>query len=380
MYFKRLIEAPLKRSLFKKKVIILYGARQVGKTTLAKMILADHPDLSSTYINCDEADYRTLLSECDTSSRLREIFGNNRLIVIDEAQRVQGIGLKLKLAVDNFPDQQIIATGSSSFELSDHTSEALTGRSISFRLLPLSLTELELKNKVEANRRLESILIYGLYPEVALAPSLEEKKLLIDEISSSYLYQDVLRFQNLRNPELVRKLLVALALQAGSEVSYNELSSLLGVAKDTVAHYIDILERAFVIFRLPPFCRNLRSELGKLRKIYFDDLGVRNSLINNHNPLEMRPDVGILWENFVIAERRKQMMLPGHGGRMYFWRTYDRQEIDLVEDREGALSAFEIKWRQKAKKAPKGWTQGYPDAEWKIINRDNYFDLLGRET
>ena len=305
--FNRLVEASIKENLFKGKTIILYGARQVGKTTLVKKLLNELKDTSSLYINADEGDYRHLLNEAETSTALRQIVGDASLVVIDEAQRVKDIGLKLKLLVDNFPDQQIIATGSSSFELSSQIIEPLTGRALEFWLYPLSVGELLMQfDKVTANRMLESLLIYGCYPGVVNAPSINDKKFLVNEITSNYLYKDLLKFNNLKSPDMVVKLLSAIALQIGNEVSFNELGQLLGINKKTVESYVELLEKAFIIFRLGPFSRNQRKELGKLRKIYFYDVGVRNSLINNQNTLDLRDDVGKLWENFIVSEWKKK--------------------------------------------------------------------------
>lgn len=376
MYFPRTIEKEIKKNLFKRKIIIIYGARQVGKTTLVQKIVSDFTKVPTLFLNCDEADYQETLSRAGTSVKLKEIIGNYKLIVIDEAQRVSNIGLKLKLLVDNFPQIQVIATGSSSFELSDEISEPLTGRSRVFKLYPLSFTELAYKNALEANRALETLLVFGTYPEVQTVLSVEEKKETIKNIAANYLYKDILKFQNLKSAELVQKLLQALALQVGNEVSFNELGSLLGVNKATVAAWIEILQKAFVIFRVSPFSRNLRKELGKLRKIYFYDLGVRNALIRNFNPLAIRDDAGRLWENFVIAERFKTASNLRQESNFYFWRTYDQQEIDLVEEEEGRLFGYEIKLGKIAKKAPKAWREGYPQASWQAINRDNYFGFL----
>ena len=374
MYIKRTIEPLIKANLFKKSVIIIYGPRQTGKTTLVQKILQDQTKISSKYLNCDEADIQKILLEANTSTHLKQIIGEAKLVVIDEAQRVRNIGIKLKLLTDNFPDTQIIATGSSSFELANEVNEPLTGRSLEFWLHPLSI--LEIYNKEDGllfQRELETLLIFGSYPAVVTAPTLEEKKIAVSQISNNYLYKDLLKFQNLKSSEVVRKLLEALALQIGSEVSYTELGQTVGVSKQTVQSYIDILEKAFIIFKLGPFSRNLRNELRKLHKIYFYDLGIRNSLINNHNPLALRNDVGALWENFVVAERKKQENFTGNRLSLYFWRTWDKQEIDLVEEKGGKLLAYEIKWNKGRRKPPKAWAQTYPNSSFHTITKDNYF-------
>lgn len=373
MYIKRTIEPLIKANLFKKSVIVIYGPRQTGKTTLMQKILEEQTKVSSKYLNCDEADIQKILSEADTSTHLKQIIGEAKLVVIDEAQRVRNIGIKLKLLIDTFPDTQIIATGSSSFELANEVQEPLTGRSLEFWLHPLSTLEIYGKeDNLLFQRELETLLIFGGYPSVVTDPGLEEKKIAISKISNNYLYKDLLKFQNLKSSDVVRKLLEALALQIGNEVSYTELGSLIGVSKQTVESYIDILEKAFIIFKLRPFSRNLRNELKKLRKIYFYDLGIRNSLINNQNPLSLRNDVGGLWENFVIAERKKQENFTGNRLALYFWRTWEREEIDLIEEKGGKLFAYEIKWNKGRQKPPKIWAQTYPDSIFHTITKDNY--------
>ncbi|MBU0998092.1 ATP-binding protein [Patescibacteria group bacterium] len=374
MYISRLIEPIIQQNLFKGDAIVVYGARQVGKTTLVNKIIEDNSKLDCKYLNCDEGDIRKLLTEAETSDGLKRIIGDSKLVVIDEAQRIRNIGLKIKLLVDNFPDQQVIATGSSSFELANEIKEPLTGRSREFWLYPLSSSEIFKKGQnLEFSRNIENMLIYGTYPLVHFASSNEEKKIQIEKIVSNYLYKDVLKFQNLKSAEIVRKLLEALALQIGNEVSYNELSSLLGISKQTVENYVGILEKAFVIFKITPYSKNLRKEVGKLRKIYFYDLGVRNTLIDSLKPLSLRNDVGAMWENFVVGEKKKESNFVGNLKKLYFWRTYDGQEVNLVEEREGKLFGFEIKWSKTIKKSPKAWKDNYPDASWEVINKDNYF-------
>ena len=377
MYIQRLIETEVKASLYKGKIIIIYGARQVGKTTLVKKILSDLPGTESLYLNCDEGDIQKLFRDSITSTALKQIIGDKKLVVIDEAQRIKDIGVKLKLLVDNFPNQQVIATGSSSFELANEVIEPLTGRNIQFALYPLSLPELAgIWDNLEINRQLETFLVYGSYPAV-IEKSLEEKRSIILQISQDYLYKDILKFDNIKSSEIIVKLLQALALQIGSEVSYNELANLIGVNKQTIANYISLLEKAFIIFRLSPYSGNMRKAIGKLRKIYFFDLGIRNAIINNQNPLSIRDDIGKLWENFIISEKYKQQLGLGFKTNYYFWRTYDKQEVDLVEDIGGKLYGWEIKWSAKSKKPPKAWTK-YKNSTWQIINKENYLDLFSR--
>ena len=324
----RTIHPAVEAALYEGKVIVIYGARQVGKTTLCRTILRNHPE-NALYLNCDEPDIRAALTG-RTSTELRALIGSRTLVVIDEAQRVRNIGLTLKLLADNFPGVQVIATGSSSFALSNEVVEPPTGRKVEFRLLPLSAAELlTQESPLESRRLLERRRRYGAYPGVITS---DDPGAAILEISNSYLYRDALEYQTVKNPDALRRLLQALALQLGGEVSYNDLGSLLGLDKNTIARYVDLLEKAFVIFHLPPLSRNLHKELGKLRKIYFYDLGVRNALINNFNPLDLRRDAGALWENYFISERSKANVNWRHNVNLYFWRMHDRYELDYVEE------------------------------------------------
>jgi predicted AAA+ superfamily ATPase len=365
---RRTIQEAIEQSLFKGKAIIIYGARQVGKTTLI-MAIQNAAAVPSLFLNCDEPDVRRALSD-KTSTELKMLIGNNKLVLIDEAQRVGTIGLTIKLLTDTAPDIQVIATGSSAFELSSRIEEPLTGRKREFRLYPFSLTELGQKySPLELNRIVERCMIFGLYPEIINAPEAAETALR--EIARSYLYKDILTFQQIRNPEALERLVQSVALQTGNEVSYNELAQQVGVDKKTIESYLRILEQSFVIFRLGSFSRNLRNELKKSRKIYFVDTGIRNAVINNLNPPELRNDVGGLWENFVIAERMKrnhnQQLFPN----TYFWRSHQKQEIDYLEERNGELKGYEIKWREKRMKVPTGFSAAYPDCPVSLINREN---------
>lgn len=375
MKYKRLVQDAIEQSLFKEKIIIIYGARQVGKTTLVKTIQEKYID-TSLYLNVDEPDIRASL-EGKSSTELFKLFGEKKFIIIDEAQRVKNIGLTLKLIIDNNPGIQVIATGSSSFELSNSISEPLTGRKFEFHLYPLSIQELRSKyNTLELNRVLENFLLNGMYPEVVNLPT-NDAKSRIQEISKSYLYKDILQFQDIRNSDVLEKLLQALALQIGNEVSYNELANLLGIDKDTVSRYIQLLEKAFIIFSLKPYSKNLRKEIGKLRKIYFYDLGIRNSIINNFNPLNLRTDIGALWENFLISERIKFNNNSSRIVNNYFWRTYDKKEIDYIEDENGKLSGYEFKYSDDKYKNASDFLNSYKDSTLKLINKDNYLDFIG---
>ncbi|OHA24361.1 MAG: ATPase [Candidatus Taylorbacteria bacterium RIFCSPLOWO2_01_FULL_44_26] len=372
---QRHIQKAIEEGLFKNKVIVIYGARQVGKTTLVKEIQKKYKD-QSLYLNCDEPDIKDALTD-KTSTQLKAYFGNSRLVIIDEAQRVKNIGLTLKLAFDTFPDIQIIATGSSSFDLANKVVEPLTGRKREFFLPALSVAECTgLSSPVEFKRMFESRMIFGMYPGVVLGDSREERK-NIEEIARSYLYKDILEIDTIRNPEGIKKLLKALALQIGNEVSYNELALTVGINKRTVEKYIQILEQAFIIFRLKPYYKNARNELTRLRKIYFYDLGIRNALINNFNAFDSRNDIGAMWENFVISERMKKNNLSGMAISSHFWRTIDGREIDYLEENGNILSAYEIKWSGNGFSAPKVFSDNYPQSTYAVITKENLFDFVG---
>lgn len=373
MKFKRTIQSKIEKCLFGGKVIVIYGARRVGKTTLVREIEAKHANIA-LYLNADQPDVRESLTN-KTSTELKEYVGRYTLVVIDEAQRVQNIGVTLKLLVDNYPAIQVIATGSSSFDLSNIVVEPLTGRKYEFTLYPLSVEELaQAYQRIDLSRLLETHLLYGSYPEIITAT--EAKERLIRDIADSYLYKDILEYQQVKSSATVQSLLEALALQVGNEVSYVELANLLHIDKNTVSRYVDLLEQAFVIFHMRPLSRNLRKELGKLRKIYFYDLGIRNALIRSFNPLSHRTDTGAVWENYIISERVKWNGNHGRDPLRYFWRTYDQQEIDYIEEEGGSFSASEIKWTKARKKAPKAWRDGYPGASWNVITKDNYLNYL----
>ncbi len=376
MIIQREIQDDIENNLFKQKAIIIYGARRVGKTTLVKDI-KKRINVSSLYLNCDEPDIKNALTD-KTSTELKSFIGNNKIIIIDEAQRVRNIGITLKLFVDNFKEIQIVATGSSSFDLSEKIMEPLTGRKFEYFLYPFSISEIKsIYSPLEINRLIEKRLIFGMYPEILLDEKNSERNL--KELARSYLYKDALEYQNIKNHEILEKLLQALALQLGNEVSYNELSEILGIDKKTVQSYITILEKAFVIFRLNPFSRNLRNELKKLRKIYFYDTGIRNVILNNLNPAYLRNDTGALWENFLISERIKNNSNNAKDKNVYFWRTHKKEEIDYLEEEGGKLSAFEFKFnRVKSKKikVPLEFQNAYKQSSFKIIDRNNYSEFI----
>ncbi len=373
MVIKREIYPRIQKALFRKKAIILYGARQVGKTTLLREIEKQY-GARSLYLNCDEPDIRSRLTE-KTSTELKAFFGKARLVLIDEAQRVRDIGLTIKLIVDTLPEYQIVASGSSSFELSNRVSEPLTGRAYEFHLYPFSLSELlAASSDLDVLRLLERRMIVGMYPEIVVNDRAAENHLA--SIAQSYLYKDVLEYHQIKKPEALEKLLQALALQIGSEVSYSELAMLVGVEKQTIQQYIHLLEQAFILFRLPPFRRNLRTELRKLRKIYFVDVGVRNAIIKNMNPLNIRQDVGALWENFIMSERMKRNANRGRFVNAYFWRTHAQQELDYLEEEGGELRAFEFKWSSSKVRIPKAFREAYPQSSVDVVTKENILDFV----
>ncbi len=372
---KREIQDSVESRLFKGKLIVIYGARQVGKTTLIKEIGRKFSD-QEIYLNCDEPDIRELLTNA-TSTKLKNIIGQKKLVLIDEAQRIKNIGITLKLFVDELKNVQVIATGSSSFELSNEINEPLTGRKFEYTLYPLSMRELSIEfGWLETNRLLEERILFGMYPDVVLNPN--EKKNLLKELTRSYLFKDVLSYEGIRKPEVLEKILISLAAQIGSEVSYNELAGTVGIDKDTINKYLDILEKAFVIFRLHPFSRNVRTEISKMRKVYFYDTGVRNALISNFNSLVTRNDKGALWENFLISERLKMNSYLNNDAKTFFWRTSQQQEIDYIEEKENSLIACEFSWNvNKKKKIPLTFLKAYKTQESDIITTENYGSFLG---
>lgn len=371
----RIIEKQIENYLFKGKAILLTGARQSGKTTLMEALLARQKQPVITF-NGDEADIREILSNT-TSTRLRSIIGKNKIVFIDEAQRIPNIGLTLKLFTDQLKDVQIIASGSSALDLADKTNEPLTGRKFQFQLFPLSFKEMvNHHGLIEEKRLLEHRIIFGYYPEIVTTPGMEKK--LLNLLSESYLYKDLLMLEQIKKPSLLDKLLKALALQIGNEVSYNELAQLSGADSGTIEKYIDLLEKVFVIFRLPAYSGNVRNEIKKGKKIYFWDNGIRNAVIGNFNLLNSRTDVGVLWENYVISERIKHLCYNDMDRPTYFWRTTQQQEIDYIEDTGDTLLAYEIKWSPTAKaKFPLTFIKAYPGHRVHLITRNNYEPFLG---
>ena len=370
----RVIEKAIIDTFDKRKIIILSGARQVGKTTIARKI-ADKSNMKTLWLNGDEPDVRKMLTDV-TSVQLKALVGNHKLVVIDEAQRVTNIGITLKLMIDNLKDVQIFATGSSSFDLANLINEPLTGRKYDYFLFPLSFNELvNHTSLLDEKRNLENRLIYGAYPDVINNPG--EEREILNTLSDSYLYKDLFAFEQLKKPAILEKLLQALALQMGNQVSYNELGQLIGADNQTIERYIGLLEKSYVIFRIGTLSRNLRNELKKTRKIYFYDNGIRNAIINDFSKLDLRVDVGALWENYLISERMKINHYSKRWVNTFFWRTRAQQEIDYIEERDGRLFAYEFKWNPKKKvRIPSTFTKAYPQAETEILSKDNYTDFL----
>lgn len=376
MNIQRSIQKEIEKTLFKGKVIIIYGPRRIGKTTLAKEIINTYGD-QAKYINCDNIEAREALSIHD-DKKLRKYLGTGKIFVIDEAQRVLNIGLSLKILVDTYPDIQIIATGSSSFDLSNRINEPLTGRYRSFTLFPISVFEIKnsFQNDFNFDKILNQTLRFGAYPEIVSGKS-EDPILYLNEIANNYLYKDALEYEGIKKPEVLLNLLKLLAHQIGNEVSYNELATKLEVSRDLILHYIYVLEKAFVIFRLHPFSRNLRNEIGKKNKIYFYDIGIRNALISSFNILESRNDIGALWENFCIVERIKRIQYGQWYRNLYFWRNTRGKEIDLIEEYDGQLYGYEFKWGFGEYKIPKEFIDEYKNSSILIVNRSNAKEFLG---
>lgn len=371
----RLLQKTIESRLFAGKAIIVIGARQVGKSTLFKLIL-EKQDYKALQLNCDEPEVRDMLSNINTAE-LRLLIADNRIVVIDEAQRVENIGMTLKLITDNFPEVQLLVTGSSSFELQDKLNEPLTGRKYEYHLYPISSAELMASNGLlGVKQTLEQRLVYGSYPDI-LNHADDAKELLMN-LAGSYLYKDLLTLESVRRPVLLGKLLTALALQVCSEVSYNELAQTVGTDNKTIEKYIDLLEKCYIVFRLNGFNRNLRTELKKSKKIYFFDNGIRNAILQNFAPLSLRQDAGALWENFIISERIKRNNYSGRYVNSYFWRTTQQQEIDYVEECDGQFSIFEMKWnpRRANTQFPSSFLTAYDVKEKAVVTPENWIEWV----
>jgi len=368
--FDRTIEYIIKEKINGGKAIVVVGARQVGKTTLIKKILKDKDYL---FLDADDPSTRSLL-QSPTTEQIRTFIGDYKYVFIDEAQRIPGIGLTLKIITDQFKNVQLFVSGSSSFDLGNVLNEPLTGRKWEYELFPVSWEEYENKiGVIKSEQQIQNRLLYGLYPEVINNQGKERETL--KNLLNSYLYRDILAFSDIRKPEVLEKLLQALALQMGSEVNYNELSQLIGINKITVQKYIDILEKGYVVFRLNSFSRNIRNEIKQNRKIYFYDNGIRNIIIGNFNQLDLRVDKGVLWENFLVSERRKQNLYKDTFAKMYFWRTKQQQEVDFVEEHNGQIVGFEFKWNSKKTRFPQTFIEAYK-AKGHVIDRKNFREFV----
>ena len=355
------------------KAIILMGARQVGKSTLLQLLLGQRQDV--LWLNGDNNDVQALFTAI-SAERIHSLMGTKRILVIDEAQRISNIGVQLKIIIDQLPNIQVIATGSSSFELASKVNEPLTGRKREFKLFPLAFSEMvEHSSLIEELRLVPHRLVYGYYPEVVENPGQEAA--ILKELTDSYLYRDILTLDKVAKSDKLVLLLKALAMQIGSQVSYNELSGLVGIDAKTIERYITILEQSYIIFRLGSFSRNLRNELKFSKKIYFWDMGIRNAIIGNFSLVETRSDIGAMWENFAIAERMKQINYRHPFAQSYFWRTKQQTEIDYIEEQDGSLQAFEFKWNEhKSPRCPAAFSTAYPNATFSVVTPSNIDDFL----
>jgi len=369
----RILEESIKSKLFKGKAIVLLGPRQVGKTTLLKNIATNLKN--PLWLNADNFEVQTLF-ETPSSSRFKAIIKNHNVVIIDEAQSIKDIGLKLKIITDELKDVQLIATGSSAFDLSNDLNEPLTGRKFEYQMYPMSFEEMVgHHNLLDEISLLKHRMVYGYYPDVVVNQG--EEKDILKLLADSYLFKDILIWNKIKKSDKIIKLLQALAFQMGNQVSYNELGKIVGLNSETVESYIQLLEKSFIIYRLGTFSRNLRTELKKTRKIYFVDNGIRNAVIGNYNPMELRNDTGALWENFIIGERKKYLAYHNIYVNSYFWRTTAQQEIDYIEERDGKIYAYEFKWSShKRAKISKTFTKAYPNAITKIITPDNFEEFI----
>lgn len=372
---KRYYSKKISKFLEPNKVLVLYGPRQAGKTTLLKEFLKSYK--KNAYSSTGENSNLQRILESNDFSKIIPFFKDYNLIAIDEAQKIENIGQGLKIIVDQIKGIKIIATGSSSFDLSNKIGEPLVGRQKVIKLFPISAIELaDNYGKMFLNDQLENLLIYGSYPEIITAKSYSKKKEYLVQIRDSYLCKDILEFEKIKNNRKILDILRLIAFQIGNEVSLEEIGNSLSMSKNTVEKYLDLLEKSFILINVRGFSKNLRKEVTKMSRYYFYDTGIRNAIIENFNPLENRNDIGMLWENFIIIERIKKQMYHSIFSNNYFWRTYDQKEIDWVEEREGKLFGYEIKWGNKKTKEPKIWKQTYSEAKFKIINQENYLDFI----
>ncbi len=375
---QRILQKRIEDRLQAGKVIIIAGARRTGKTVLIKEIIKK---LNGPYLYLNGEDYTTSYTlENKGIEEYRQIIGTNKYLIIDEAQKINQVGQILKLMVDEIEGLHILITGSSAFDIYNHTGEPLTGRKYTFQLHPIAQCELQtMENPIETASKIENRLIYGSYPEIVNISNNQQKIEYLSELVNSYLLKDILALENLKNSSKLSNILRLLAFQIGNEVSVNELSKNVGLNKNTVEKYLDLLTKVFIIYRVEGYSRNLRKEISKSPRYYFWDNGIRNMLIANFNPLGLRNDIGQLWENYNISERLKLQSYEGWLSNNYFWRTYDQQEIDWIEERDGSLFAFEMKYNKKNTKVPGAWNKNYPDAEYHVINKDNYIPFITKK-
>ena len=375
MIYSRTIFPPIQEQLQSNKVIVITGTRRVGKTVLLRQI-QQQTKLPTLWLNGEDFDVQALLAQRSVAAFGR-LLGDTELLLIDEAQAVPEVGRVLKLMIDSFAKLTIIATGSSAFDLTNQTGEPLTGRRIHFDLFPLAQLELgRTENSLQTRQQLEDRLVFGSYPEVVSLATSAQKIDYLRELVNSYLLKDILMYEQVKNSAKLLQLLQLISLQAGGEVSYDELGRQLGISKSTVERYLDLLTKVFIIFRLGGYSNNLRKEVTKSSKWYFVDNGIRNALIPNFSLLAQRQDVGALWENYLMVERRKANNYQRRAVEPYFWRTYDGQEIDLLEQADGHLSAFEFKWQNRRVRVPGSFAKAYPNATFEVVHQENYLDFI----
>ncbi len=376
-YIRRAIEESIIKKLQPNKVVVLLGARRVGKTLLLNYLIENSIHEPYVFLNGEDMAVQALLAQ-RTAENYKRLLGDKKLLIVDEAQKVEGIGQILKLMVDSIEGLKVIATGSSVFDLANKLGEPLTGRKYTFKLFPLAQMEYSTnESMVQTRAKLEERLIYGCYPELVHLPSNQEKATYLNEMADAYLLKDILEFDGIRNSDKMFDLLRLIAFQIGKEISLDELGRQLAMSRNTVEKYLDLLSKVFVIYKLPGFSRNLRSEITKTNRWYFYDNGIRNALIRNFNPLSIRNDAGELWENYVLAERVKYQSYTNKQMTNFFWRTYEQQEIDWIEESGGKLMAYEIKWNPtKTVRVPPAWTKAYPESSFQVIHPENYLDWI----
>jgi predicted AAA+ superfamily ATPase len=374
-HIPRFLSSVIKGKIGKNKVILLLGTRRVGKTWFIENVV-NGSDAESLFLNGEDQDVQALLSS-RTTANYKRILGNAKLLIIDEAQVIPEIGKILKLLIDSFKDLTIIASGSSAFDLSNQTGEPLTGRSLTYYLYPIAQIELnQVENRLQTAQNLEERLIFGSYPELFHLDSLADKAQYLTELVKSYLLKDILMYENVQNSTKLLELLKLIAYQVGSEVSVDEISRTLGISKNTVDRYLDLLSKVFIIYKIGGYSNNLRKEVTKSSKWYFYDNGIRNAIINDFRLIALRTDQGILWENYCFSERIKKINYQQQNASHYFWRTYDQQEIDLIEVKDEQITAVDFKWGNQKKKIPAFFAKNYTEAPFTIINKENYLDFI----